>query len=120
MIRRPPRSTRTDTLFPYTTLFRSDAAERLAATLTAVADRFGLITRCVQTDGTQPVGRAIGPAPEARDVLAVLTRAPDAPLELRDRACILAGVILEIGEVALAGTERATDDQTVADRKTGG
>src|SRR3546814_16490772 len=25
MIRRPPRSTRTDTLFPYTTLFRSDA-----------------------------------------------------------------------------------------------
>src|SRR3546814_332313 len=28
MIRRPPRSTRTDTLFPYTTLFRSGAARR--------------------------------------------------------------------------------------------
>src|SRR3546814_7390892 len=28
MIRRPPRSTRTDTLFPYTTLFRSDEQER--------------------------------------------------------------------------------------------
>src|SRR3546814_2997094 len=27
MIRRPPRSTRTDTLFPYTTLFRSGIAE---------------------------------------------------------------------------------------------
>src|SRR3546814_3826936 len=27
MIRRPPRSTRTDTLFPYTTLFRSIAAK---------------------------------------------------------------------------------------------
>src|SRR3546814_14747531 len=27
MIRRPPRSTRTDTLFPYTTLFRSAASE---------------------------------------------------------------------------------------------
>src|SRR3546814_6120212 len=27
MIRRPPRSTRTDTLFPYTTLFRSDRGE---------------------------------------------------------------------------------------------
>src|SRR3546814_17188170 len=27
MIRRPPRSTRTDTLFPYTTLFRSLAAQ---------------------------------------------------------------------------------------------
>src|SRR3546814_11750484 len=28
MIRRPPRSTRTDTLFPYTTLFRSRAPAR--------------------------------------------------------------------------------------------
>src|SRR3546814_4102061 len=29
MIRRPPRSTRTDTLFPYTTLFRSDGEHAL-------------------------------------------------------------------------------------------
>src|SRR3546814_7047666 len=33
MIRRPPRSTRTDTLFPYTTLFRS-----LGGSLTAIKD----------------------------------------------------------------------------------
>src|SRR3546814_15599801 len=31
MIRRPPRSTRTDTLFPYTTLFRSPVRRRSAA-----------------------------------------------------------------------------------------
>src|SRR3546814_16600105 len=30
MIRRPPRSTRTDTLFPYTTLFRSFQFQRMA------------------------------------------------------------------------------------------
>src|SRR3546814_11392170 len=30
MIRRPPRSTRTDTLFPYTTLFRSRASRSTA------------------------------------------------------------------------------------------
>src|SRR3546814_10753220 len=30
MTRRPPRSTRTDTLFPYTTLFRSDVVKALA------------------------------------------------------------------------------------------
>src|SRR3546814_16936783 len=35
MIRRPPRSTRTDTLFPYTTLFRSD---QTAATIVLVND----------------------------------------------------------------------------------
>src|SRR3546814_13949089 len=44
MIRRPPRSTRTDTLFPYTTLFRSeDVGEQPAADeiadLLAVHDR---------------------------------------------------------------------------------
>src|SRR3546814_6051339 len=33
MIRRPPRSTRTDTLFPYTTLFRSDQEFDLAVLL---------------------------------------------------------------------------------------
>src|SRR3546814_12578572 len=33
MIRRPPRSTRTDTLFPYTTLFRSQCRRRLCRLL---------------------------------------------------------------------------------------
>src|SRR3546814_15944095 len=33
MIRRPPRSTRTDTLFPYTTLFRSAQAQLVLAEL---------------------------------------------------------------------------------------
>src|SRR3546814_6451392 len=36
MIRRPPRSTRTDTLFPYTTLFRSPVADDLATILGAM------------------------------------------------------------------------------------
>src|SRR3546814_15478892 len=35
MIRRPPRSTRTDTLFPYTTLFRSCRPAAAAASTTA-------------------------------------------------------------------------------------
>src|SRR3546814_6728795 len=42
MIRRPPRSTRTDTLFPYTTLFRSGIREgrrRLAAACDEVLQR---------------------------------------------------------------------------------
>src|SRR3546814_8834210 len=36
MIRRPPRSTRTDTLFPYTTLFRSLLAALMVMTALAV------------------------------------------------------------------------------------
>src|SRR3546814_12268674 len=40
MIRRPPRSTRTDTLFPYTTLFRSPGA----ATAVIVTTLPGVVT----------------------------------------------------------------------------
>src|SRR3546814_1084724 len=39
MIRRPPRSTRTDTLFPYTTLFRSGFRQLKAADLTTAVPR---------------------------------------------------------------------------------
>src|SRR3546814_2013955 len=45
MIRRPPRSTRTDTLFPYTTLFRSRSGRMLAymGMVMALAPAFGPI-----------------------------------------------------------------------------
>src|SRR3546814_6337952 len=44
MIRRPPRSTRTDTLFPYTTLFRSKGAVRfLPALVAAVRNDAGIL-----------------------------------------------------------------------------
>src|SRR3546814_18573960 len=44
IIRRPPRSTRTDTLFPYTTRFRSDGLDRPAlpaSAMTGDAGKFG-------------------------------------------------------------------------------
>src|SRR3546814_15093589 len=46
MIRPPPRSTRTDTLFPYTTLFRSDRGKRLFEAGNHIApDGLRLVTR---------------------------------------------------------------------------
>ncbi len=81
----------------------SDAATALAERLMAVAGAFGLRTRCLVTDGSQPVGRGIGPALEANDVLAVLTNAQDAPSDLRDRALALAGAALELAGRAEAG-----------------
>src|SRR3546814_4740689 len=53
MIRRPPRSTRTDTLFPYTTLFRSGRtpvherrrADRRLARKTPVEERAGIAAK---------------------------------------------------------------------------
>src|SRR3546814_7721199 len=42
MIRRPPRSTRTDTLFPYTTLFRSRPPDEFLTLLLLAGDRLRL------------------------------------------------------------------------------
>src|SRR3546814_5594799 len=52
MLRRPPRSTRTDTLFPYTTLFRSLGYGRLRRQLPARRDADPL--RELQPDGQVP------------------------------------------------------------------
>src|SRR3546814_3166466 len=46
MIRRPPRSTRTDTLFPYTTLFRSYAAVATLGRVCPSCLRKSAITLC--------------------------------------------------------------------------
>ncbi|WP_305824716.1 thymidine phosphorylase family protein [Massilia brevitalea] len=79
------------------------AAAALARLFHSVAPMFGLTVRTVETDGRQPVGSGIGPALEARDALAVLRRAPDAPADLRARALMLAGQVLELGGKAAPG-----------------
>src|SRR3546814_10341547 len=57
MIRRPPRSTRTDTLFPYTTLFRSISAKRsihsAARSLRAYGSRRSSGRRWCRTDRSE-------------------------------------------------------------------
>jgi thymidine phosphorylase len=82
------------------------AAESLSNTLTTVGSRLGLHVRTLITDGSQPVGRGIGPALEANDLLAVFQNRPDAPDDLRQRALDLAGSILELGGVAALGSGR--------------
>src|SRR3546814_1615393 len=64
MIRRPPRSTRTDTLFPYTTLFRSRCGWRAWWALTAVlrVESRGVAVRWRRSLGhpgrSPPIGRS--------------------------------------------------------------
>ncbi|HEY9236310.1 MAG TPA: thymidine phosphorylase family protein [Phenylobacterium sp.] len=92
-----------------------DAGVDLGARLTEVADVFGITLRCMLTDGAQPVGRGIGPALEAWDVLAVLQGHADAPADLRRRACILAGAALELGGVAPTPQGVSLAEETLAD-----
>lgn len=79
------------------------AAEALSRRLMGTGAALGLQVRTVFTDGTQPVGRGIGPALEAMDVMAVLERASDAPADLRERALLLAGLVLEMADRAAVG-----------------
>jgi thymidine phosphorylase len=84
-----------------------EEAQLLTRELIEVAQAFGLKAQAVVTDGSQPVGRGIGPALEARDVLAVMQNTSGAPLDLRQRALKLAGVLLELGGAAPAGRGEA-------------
>src|SRR3546814_18750884 len=68
MIRRPPRSTRTDTLFPYTTLFRSTGNG--AITGKALVEHPGV--RMVSFTGGTASGRAIGVVAAQRLIPAAL------------------------------------------------
>jgi len=72
------------------------AAERLSGHFNAVAEALGLALHIDVGDGSQPVGRGIGPALEARDVLAVLRGEPHAPADLRRRALQLAAGVLRL------------------------
>lgn len=94
---------------------RSQASARsLGDSLMAVGAAVGLQVRVVLSDGRQPVGRGIGPALEAMDVMAVLRRDPDAPRDLRDRSLVLAGEVLEMAGRAAAGTGCALAERTLA------
>ena len=92
-----------------------EAADALGLALAATASEFGLATAIVKSDGSQPVGRGIGPALEARDVLNVLQGTSLAPADLRDRSIGLAGALLELTGTAAPGegpreARRALDD----------
>src|SRR3546814_13773622 len=58
MIRRPPRSTRTDRLFPYTTLFRSARRLREGGVANTVAIPMGVEPGCFSPDHRDPALRA--------------------------------------------------------------
>src|SRR3546814_20479768 len=63
--RRPPRSTRTDTLVPYTTLFRSQPADRGECGESAAEDDDVLHGRCSRA---QRAISAAGSAPDTRAI----------------------------------------------------
>jgi thymidine phosphorylase len=94
---------------------RSDAAAiELRKLFEYVGGEVGLPLEVVLTDGSAPVGRGIGPVLEARDVMKVLENAPDAPADLRERALLLAGRILEFDPALRGGAGHARAREILA------
>lgn len=72
-----------------------EAATIMKDQFETIGNKLGIEVIVIFSDGTRPVGRGIGPALEARDVLAVLQNQKDAPQDLKERALMLAGRVLE-------------------------
>src|SRR3546814_12095891 len=94
MIRRPPRSTRTDTLFPYTTLFRSSVRD-IRATLDGKDADFVVIDS-IQTMHSDLIDSAPGTVSQVRASAQELIRyAKDS-----DAAIVLVGHVTKDGTIA--------------------
>lgn len=80
-----------------------EAAIRLKDQMEQTAEAIGLKLKVLINDGSQPVGRGIGPSLEAMDVLSVLQNEKSAPQDLKERAVLLAGALLELAGKASEG-----------------
>ncbi len=63
-----------------------------------VANALDLNVIILKTNGSQPLGKGIGPALEAKDILAVLHNHRHAPIDLKNKAIKLAAILIELGK----------------------
>src|SRR3546814_20804165 len=97
MIRRPPRSTRTDTLFPYTTLFRSDGSAdvwlTVAIALLGSSLVAGLITTILSNLRASATSRRDGYANAVRSLIARAEYPYRVRRRISDDPEVLAGLV---------------------------
>jgi thymidine phosphorylase len=73
-----------------------DEALKLQYYFKAVGNAINLNVEVLITDGSQPIGKGIGPALEAMDVLSVLRNQENAPKDLKEKSLMIAGTLLEL------------------------
>lgn len=62
----------------------------------SLGKKFNLKLKGILTDGREPIGNAVGPLLEIRDILAILRRESKRPFDLEKKAVFLAGQIFEL------------------------
>lgn len=88
----------------YTKIPDLATAKMIRKKFIAVGHSFGMKVRVRFDQADQPVGKGVGPALEARDVLRVLQQKDKRPQDLEDKALELAGELLELAGVTRSGT----------------
>ncbi|QYA26970.1 thymidine phosphorylase family protein [Gramella sp. MT6] len=79
-----------------------ETARLLSSHIETVGQEIGLQMKVIITDGCQPVGNGIGPVLEAVDILKILRGEPEAAKDLKERAILIAGQLIELsGKVKL-------------------
>ncbi len=81
---------------PTAKVHRLSDAKKIRREMVYLAKRFGIKIKVNINEAIKPIGRGIGPALEARDVLRVLQRKENRPLDLEEKALELAGELLEL------------------------
>src|SRR3546814_1919399 len=110
MVRRPPRSTRPDTLFPYTTLFRSAPASEASERRPFVAE-----AQLAQADAAAPMSTAVEalPAPNTVDQLRVTGRSEEHTSELQSLMRISYAVFCLKKHISSARLHKYTREQAL-------
>jgi thymidine phosphorylase len=80
-----------------------ESSEKLKYYFKVIGANMNMKIKVLITDGSQPVGRGIGPALEAMDVLSVLRNETHAPQDLKIRSLEIAAEVLELAEIVELG-----------------
>jgi thymidine phosphorylase len=76
-----------------------------------VGEHMGMTLDVIITDGSQPVGRGIGPVLEARDVMQVLRNDPEAPRDFTEKCLDLAGRVIDFHPAVRGGYGRSIAEE---------
>lgn len=71
-------------------------AQRLKKMFQLIGRKLGMDVKVIITDGSQPIGNGVGPLLESFDVMSVLRGELLAPKDLRNKAIMMAGILLEM------------------------
>ena len=89
-------------------------AEELAKDFMDLGSKLGMEIHCITTPGYDPIGFAIGPALEAREIMRILY-GEKVSLDLIDKSLVMAGLMLEMAELAKEGEGKKLAEEILND-----